>query len=227
MTLAGRAALITGGKRIGAAVARALAAAGMDVALSYNSSQSRSRSNRRRDHRGRPPRPHRPGRPRQSRRMPRARGRRRCRVRPARRARQHGVGLSSPFRSIRPTSTSGTRPWTSTCAPRFSARARPFLTCAATAVAASSISRTGWRRAGARDTPDYLPYYVAKGGAKALTEALALELAPDQILVNAVAPGPIMAPPGTTDEESQGRRGRHAARPLGRRRSRSPAPSCS
>jgi NAD(P)-dependent dehydrogenase (short-subunit alcohol dehydrogenase family) len=48
----------------------------------------------------------------------------------------------------------------------------------------------------------YVPYYVAKAGVKALTEALALELAPDHILVNAIAPGPILAPPGTTDEES-------------------------
>jgi NAD(P)-dependent dehydrogenase (short-subunit alcohol dehydrogenase family) len=47
----------------------------------------------------------------------------------------------------------------------------------------------------------YLPYYVAKAGVIALTEALALELATDQILVNAVAPGPIVAPEGTTDEE--------------------------
>ena len=47
----------------------------------------------------------------------------------------------------------------------------------------------------------YLPYYVAKAGVIALTEALALELAPDQILVNAIAPGPIVAPEGTTDEE--------------------------
>jgi NAD(P)-dependent dehydrogenase (short-subunit alcohol dehydrogenase family) len=40
----------------------------------------------------------------------------------------------------------------------------------------------------------YLPYYVAKAGVIALTEALALELAPDKILVNAIAPGPILAP---------------------------------
>jgi NAD(P)-dependent dehydrogenase (short-subunit alcohol dehydrogenase family) len=49
----------------------------------------------------------------------------------------------------------------------------------------------------------FLPYYVAKGGVMALTEALALELAPHNILVNAVAPGPILAPPETTDEEHQ------------------------
>jgi NAD(P)-dependent dehydrogenase (short-subunit alcohol dehydrogenase family) len=44
----------------------------------------------------------------------------------------------------------------------------------------------------------YLPYYVAKAGVIALTEALALELASDQILVNAIAPGPIVAPAGTS-----------------------------
>ena len=47
----------------------------------------------------------------------------------------------------------------------------------------------------------YLLYYVAKAGIIALTEALALELSSDQILVNAVAPGPIVAPEGTSDEE--------------------------
>ncbi|MGH9750427.1 MAG: SDR family NAD(P)-dependent oxidoreductase, partial [Candidatus Polarisedimenticolia bacterium] len=41
----------------------------------------------------------------------------------------------------------------------------------------------------------FLPYYVAKGAVVALTEALALELAPS-VLVNAVAPGPILKPAG-------------------------------
>ena len=47
----------------------------------------------------------------------------------------------------------------------------------------------------------YVPYYVAKSGAIALTEALALELAADNILVNAVAPGPILAPVESSAEE--------------------------
>jgi len=59
----------------------------------------------------------------------------------------------------------------------------------------------------------YLPYYVAKSGIIALSEALALELAPDNILVNAIAPGPIVAPPGTTAAESKAV---EEATPLGR-----------
>ena len=47
----------------------------------------------------------------------------------------------------------------------------------------------------------YVPYYVAKAGVIALTEALALELSADNILVNAIAPGPILAPPETSDAE--------------------------
>jgi len=53
--------------------------------------------------------------------------------------------------------------------------------------------------------PAYLgftSYYVAKAGIIALTEALALELARDQILVNAIAPGPILAPPDMDPEEA-------------------------
>lgn len=47
----------------------------------------------------------------------------------------------------------------------------------------------------------YLPYYVSKSGLIGLTEALALELAPD-VLVNAVAPGPIIPPPDLTPAEN-------------------------
>ena len=47
----------------------------------------------------------------------------------------------------------------------------------------------------------YVVYYTAKAGVIALTEALALELAADGILVNAIAPGPIVAPPDLSEEE--------------------------
>ena len=47
----------------------------------------------------------------------------------------------------------------------------------------------------------YLPYYVAKRAVIGLTEALALELAEHQILVNAIAPGPILAPESTAEDE--------------------------
>jgi NAD(P)-dependent dehydrogenase (short-subunit alcohol dehydrogenase family) len=47
----------------------------------------------------------------------------------------------------------------------------------------------------------FVAYYTAKAGVIALTEALALELAADQILVNAIAPGPIVAPPDLSAEE--------------------------
>jgi NAD(P)-dependent dehydrogenase (short-subunit alcohol dehydrogenase family) len=59
----------------------------------------------------------------------------------------------------------------------------------------------------------FVGYYTAKAGVIALTEALALELAVDQILVNAIAPGPIVPPPDLSPAE-------HdevvAATPLGR-----------
>ena len=65
------------------------------------------------------------------------------------------------------------------------------------------INFSDWvARSGRPRYPGYLPYYVAKAGVIALTEALALELAADQILVNAIAPGPIVAPEGTSDSES-------------------------
>jgi NAD(P)-dependent dehydrogenase (short-subunit alcohol dehydrogenase family) len=65
------------------------------------------------------------------------------------------------------------------------------------------VNFTDWIASSARPRyPGYLPYYVAKSGVKALTEALALELAGDQILVNAIAPGPILAPPEMSQAES-------------------------
>jgi NAD(P)-dependent dehydrogenase (short-subunit alcohol dehydrogenase family) len=64
------------------------------------------------------------------------------------------------------------------------------------------VNFTDWIAASRRPRySGYLPYYVAKMGVIALTEALALELATENILVNAVAPGPIIPPEGTSPEE--------------------------
>ena len=215
MQLVGRAALITGGKRIGAAVAQALAAAGMDVALSYNTSRAEAEAAAAGIMALRPPRARRQRGSRQSRRLPRARRR-------APRPRSAGSTSSSTWRrstsrrrSTRSTSRLGRGRSTSICAPRFCARARPCRTCGAGG-GGRIINFADWIAASGRPRyPGYLPYYVAKAGVIALTEALALELAGDNILVNAIAPGPILAPPGTTDEELASRRSRDAARPLG------------
>jgi NAD(P)-dependent dehydrogenase (short-subunit alcohol dehydrogenase family) len=76
------------------------------------------------------------------------------------------------------------------------------------------VNFTDWVAASGRPRyKGYLPYFVAKRAVIGLTEALALELAEDQILVNAIAPGPILAPPNTADEELKAV---EAATPLGR-----------
>jgi 3-oxoacyl-[acyl-carrier protein] reductase len=76
------------------------------------------------------------------------------------------------------------------------------------------VNFTDWVAASSRPRyAGYLAYYVAKAGVKAFTEALALEVAKDNILVNAVAPGPILAPDDTTAEE---RAAVERATPLGR-----------
>ena len=76
------------------------------------------------------------------------------------------------------------------------------------------INFSDWvARSGRPRYAGFLPYYVAKAGVIALTEALALELAGDQILVNAVAPGPIVAPAGTSAADSAAV---ERATPLGR-----------
>ena len=76
------------------------------------------------------------------------------------------------------------------------------------------VNCSDWTAASGRPRyKGYLPYYVSKVGVVALTEALALELAPYNILVNAIAPGPIVPPPDLTPEAVEQVR---AVTPLGR-----------
>jgi NAD(P)-dependent dehydrogenase (short-subunit alcohol dehydrogenase family) len=59
---------------------------------------------------------------------------------------------------------------------------------------------------------EFVPYYIAKRGVIGLAEGFAFEWAPE-ILVNAVAPGPIMKPAGLSPEEDEKVR---KSTPLGR-----------
>jgi NAD(P)-dependent dehydrogenase (short-subunit alcohol dehydrogenase family) len=210
--LLGKTALITGGKRIGAVVARTLAVRGVDVAFSY------SRSKEEAD---------------QAAEAVRAAGRR---------AAVFQADLSNPAAPpvlvagvvaafgrldilINMASVYVQRPFAELTAADWNAAIdvdlRAAFLCAHAAAphmkaagAGRIISFSDWvARSGRPRYTGYVPYYVAKAGAIALTEALALELAADNILVNAIAPGPIVAPPGTTEEES---RAIERATPLGR-----------
>jgi NAD(P)-dependent dehydrogenase (short-subunit alcohol dehydrogenase family) len=60
--------------------------------------------------------------------------------------------------------------------------------------------------------PERTPYVASKGGMAALTRALAIEFAPDKILVNALAPGPFQ----TDLANQQARAGLLESIPLGR-----------
>ena len=207
-----RAAVITGGKRIGAAVAKAFAEAGMDVALSYNTSRAEAEAAAadvvtagRRAH------------------VSRANlaNPEECRALVEGAAAAFGrldvlVNMASVYRAV-PFDETDAHAWNSV----IDVDLRAAFLCARAAVphmrragGGRIINFADWVAASGRPRyPGYLPYYVAKAGAIALTEALALELAADNILVNAVAPGPIIAPPGTSDEEQ---RAVEAATPLGR-----------
>lgn len=212
MHLTDRAVLITGGKRIGGAVAAALASRGMDVALSFNRSKQEAEA---------------------AADAIRATGRRaflfqadlsrgpECQSLVDRAAAALGrldalVNMASVYASV-PLEATDEAVWDAVIDVDLKAA---FL-CARAAVPHLRVAGGGrivnfsdWVAASGRPRyKGFLPYYVAKRGVLGLTEALALELAADQILVNAVAPGPIVAPDGTTDEELKAV---EAATPLGR-----------
>jgi NAD(P)-dependent dehydrogenase (short-subunit alcohol dehydrogenase family) len=200
LELANRAALITGGKRIGADVARALAARGMDVALAYNRSRDEAEA---------------------AAADVRREGRRSVTIRADLRNGEECAALvnnaaealgrldvllnmASVYAAV-PFADIDERAWDAVIDVDLKAA---FL-CSRAAVPHLRQSGGGrivnfadWIAASGRPRyAGYLPYYVAKRGVIGLTEALALELAADRILVNAVAPGPILAPPGTSDAE--------------------------
>lgn len=55
---------------------------------------------------------------------------------------------------------------------------------------------------GIRPYKDYAAYCASKGGLITLTKSLARDLAP-KVQANAIAPGPVLLPPGFTEEEKQ------------------------
>ena len=199
MDLTGRAVLITGAKRIGAVVAEELARRGVDVALSYNRSRGEAEETASRV---------------------RALGRRAlavqadvsraadCEALVGRAAQELGrldilINMASLYEG-KPFAELTGADWDHLLAVDLRAAflcsraALPHLR----ATKGRIINFSDWLSASGRPRyPGYLLYYVGKAGVKALTEALALELAPDGILVNAIAPGPILPPPETTDEE--------------------------
>jgi NAD(P)-dependent dehydrogenase (short-subunit alcohol dehydrogenase family) len=200
MDLQNRAALITGGKRIGAAIALALARRGMDVALSYNHSRIEAEA---------------------AAAAIREAGRRveivradlsqasDCRRLVDDVARRLGrldvlVNMASVYSSA-PFDQLDEAAWDAVVDVELKASflcARAALEHLRAAQGGRIINFSDWVAASGRPRyPGFVPYYVAKRGIMGLTEALALELAGDRILVNAIAPGPIVAPPGTSADE--------------------------
>ena len=200
MDLADRVALITGGKRIGSVVATELARRGADVALVYRSSRTEAEET-----------------------ADAVRGLgRRAAVLQADLAEPDAaervvdatvaelgrldilVNMASLYRP-RPLDELTVDDWDD----QMAVDLRAAWLCARAAVphmrrvrGGRIVSLSDWvARSGRPRYAGYLAYYVAKAGVIALTEALALELAADQILVNAVAPGPIVAPEDVSDDE--------------------------
>jgi NAD(P)-dependent dehydrogenase (short-subunit alcohol dehydrogenase family) len=201
VTLQDRVALITGTRRIGQVVAEALAARGADVALAYNTSHAEADESAARI---------------------RGMGRRAmvvqadvsdeasCRAMVARVDAELGrldvlVSMASMYRAV-PYDEVDAEAWHR----QLAVDLHGTFYCARAAVPVMRrhgggriINFADWVAASARPRyKGYLAYYVAKAAVKAFSEALALEVAGDQILVNTIAPGPILAPPETTEKES-------------------------
>ena len=213
MEFTGRAALITGGKRIGAAVAIDLAARGVDIALAYHRSRDEAeRTVRRAEAFGRTAAAIHAD-------VSKAEDCRRLVDEAAARLGRLDilVNMASVYRAV-PLDDTDAATWDAT----VDVDLRASFLCAQAAIPHMRRSGPGgriinfadWIAASGRPRyKGFVSYYVAKRGVIGLTEALALELAGDQILVNAVAPGPILAPAETTAEESASV---EAATPLGR-----------
>ncbi len=200
MLLADRAVLITGAKRIGAALARAVAGRGASVAVSYNRSSAEADATvaailaaggraaaLQAD-------------------LSRAEA---CAALVDEAARRFGrldvlVNMASVYTPV-PIDDLDPAAWQAARAVDLDAT---FACCRAAiphlrrAGGGRIISIADWLPASGRPRyTGFTGYYVAKAGVVALTESLALELAPDGVLVNAIAPGPIVPPPGTSAEE--------------------------
>ena len=190
MTLDGRVALVTGGaRRIGQAIALALADRGADVALSYRTSAREARATLEAIHRrGAHALAVRAD-------LSRAAEARRLIDRVARRFGRLDVLINSAANFTRtPFAALSERDWDHALDANLKG---PFL-CALYASrlmrrhgGGKIINFADW--AGLRPYRDYLPYCVSKAGVIGLTRALAKELAPG-IQVNAIAPGPILPP---------------------------------
>jgi NAD(P)-dependent dehydrogenase (short-subunit alcohol dehydrogenase family) len=199
-TLSGKAALITGSKRIGASIATALGQRGVDVALSYNRSRDEAEA--------------------AAETVSRA-GRRAlvvhadltqsgaCAALVDRAATELGrldilINMASVYSRVPFDATDEAR-WDAVmnvdlkAAFLCSRAAIPYMRAAGEG---RIVNFSDWIAASGRPRyPGYLAYYVAKRGVIGLTEALALELAAERILVNAIAPGPILPPEETTSDE--------------------------